>query len=392
MPFGSEKIYSKRRKAAFDLRLGRSSGRQGFTLIELLVVISIIGILVGLSVPAVLVARSMARKTTCQNNLRQFGVALMSVPPNESYCTGNFSWVDDGSVTDIGWVSDMIDRKTPPGEMLCPSNPAQLSETFEQLLNENISTSLSSCVDIHGSSSNTLPDGTVITNPCRQILEGGLNGGPSAARTEIVKTEVLDKLFNTNYAASWFLVRGGLKLDANGNPKLKNSSCSSELTSVNATFRPLTGDDIARSAISSKFIPMLADASPGSKILQQAIGIHPAGSFMSRTMSSGPKLISTAQPVGTFPSGTTKNGASGWWKTWARDVRQDYRDFGTNHDGICMVLFADGSVVGIKDPNKDGFLNSGFEPNGKYLDNTVELEKQKFATLYSISDREAMQQ
>ncbi len=72
--------------------------RRGFTLIELLVVISIIGILVGLLLPAVNSAREAGRRVQCQSNMRNVVLALLayvnrqnSFPPAGEYCETNIA-------------------------------------------------------------------------------------------------------------------------------------------------------------------------------------------------------------------------------------------------------------------------------------------------------------
>lgn len=367
-----------------------TAAQRGFTLVELLTAIGIALVLMAMLFPALTAAREASRSSACKNNLRQLGVGLQdNAAIDRTYCTGAFDWFGDGCVTEIGWVADLVNKGVTVGKMLCPSSPAKTSETYYDLLSSDATTagtSPSICTDMKdkmlGGPSYLLPDGvTTVVNPCRAIID--TLPVDSEPRRQVVEGDVYNKFYNTNYTASWFLVRMGVELDSSGN--LKAPLCGSAgPTNIFCTLGPLEQTKVDLLDAPSNTLPLLGCGAVVAETLPMDVGDVKQGTPMAKSFTDGPaRRGDMSVPI--FAPGTPKSGAAGWWAIW-NDTRQDYRGFAPVHRGNCNLLFTDGSVRSVKDANGDGYLNSGFSASsgGGFLDDSVELPDTEVFSRWSL--------
>ena len=130
-----------------------SSQRGGVTLIELLVALGVIGLLLALLLPAVQGSRAAARKTYCQNNLRQVGIAAHRYLDTVHFAVSLLPQLEQSELAELLDYARLPDTRLSaeqyakimtPATYICPSDslasPAQrhLSYAVNQGLSLNI--------------------------------------------------------------------------------------------------------------------------------------------------------------------------------------------------------------------------------------------------------------
>ncbi len=370
--------------------MSRSTKKRAFTLVELLVVISIIGMLIALLMPALSRAREAARGTTCQNNLRQFGIGLAefaSFDPAGRICTGAWDQRRDGCLFEYGWVADLLKMgAASPGKMLCPSNQLKSLEKLNDLLGLGTSTAASD-----GGYTERLTEGRCAAST--ELGHGGWtnSGAHDTPWFDYASRMVVEEGYNTNYATSWYMVRSAPKfaVGAGNRPTTLGS-----LKGYAGALGPATHQMIESASVPSSTIPLMGDAGPGdvheavlAADVDQKTGLI-AGTRLGESFNDGPSYYASDDTIDTMPTGTdilnavplrmpTKNEYVGATKadgtTWAlADFAgadgnlwlQDLRDWqcvhGAGDKAYVNILMADGSVKQFYDLNGDKYINPGF--------------------------------
>lgn len=286
---------------------------RAITLIELLVVISIIGLLVGLLLPAVQSAREVARRISCQNNLKQIGLAAqLHVDLHKHLPTDGwgYRWVGDpefgyGKNQPGGWVFNLLSfveqdnvRTIAAGQPI-----AQRADYLKKMVQQPISTF--NCpsrrvADLYPFATNATPF---------NVAPNDLSSIPVA---------------KTDYAVNG----GSVKIDTGPGP---SSRLPTDLEAYNWPDLNLFN---GVSAVRSQF--KLADVSDG----------------LSNTYLVGEKYISISDPTGFFGDDQTMYvGDDADIRRWGTlpplqdQSRIETRDaFGSRHAGGCSFVLCDGSV------------------------------------------------
>lgn len=408
--------------------MNRSTKQHGFTLVELLVVITIIGILVSMLMPALSRAREAARNSYCKNNLRQFYVGMTvfaDKDPQQRYCSGAYDFRRDGCPDTWGWVADLVNTGGgKPGEMLCPTNSVKYSEKWNDMLG----------ADTTSAKDGASPDRLA----CGTCNHGGSSFGGTAVstaeRADFIARAILEKGYQSNYAASWYLVRGGVKFQPGVTPlssKIETGSYS--FKGLQMTLGPLTRKVTDASPIATSVVPLLGDAAPGDPdeaILVLDLKRTPAtaptgfaddgkevvyataGERLGESFCDGPaqydatghKLVlmpKTGVPLEAQMTAEASPTGIGDPVVGSNYWLQDTRDFYCVHGGgsklSCNILMADGSVREFADGNGDRYLNPGFlkgatltDEEAKtigYKDGTVDLPPHEcFSGLFLSGD------
>ena len=301
--------------------------RAGFTLIELLVVIAIIGVLVAILLPAVQHARAAARRSQCQNNLKQIGLAIHqfhdangAFPPARIVLDGVRILSSDGTTIGMDEPSWLI-HILPHLEQSALFSSWDLYKPFglQPLKVRQTVVQAFLCPERHGGTSPVAEDSSVvITLPCG--CGGGVQNIPGGA--------VVDYVAN----------HGDLTPGAVGQPT--DSYWGGRGTGVIISSHPkMKGFDIVPGWEERIAIRDIKDGTSNTVMVGEPF--IPDGQ-MTKSPYNGPGYFGRH-----FQNFSRVGGPGVPLAHNSKDQRGIMYSFGSDHNGVVQFAIADGSVRGI---------------------------------------------
>ena len=301
--------------------------RAGFTLIEILVVIAIIGVLIAILLPAVQQARAAARRTQCQNNLKQIGLALHqfhdangAFPPARLVLDGVRTLSPNGTTSGVdepSWLVHILphleqsmiyddwDLYKPFG-----SQSVRLRQTVVQAF---------LCPERHGGISHIAPDSSVmITLPCG--CAGGVQNILGGAVTDYVANHGDLTPGATGQLTDFYWGGRGTGIIISSHPKMKGTDVV-----------PGWEDKIAIRDIKDGTSNTVMVGEPFVPVGELTKSPYNGPAYFGRHFQNFARIGGPGVPLALNSS----------------DQRGLMYSFGSDHDGIVQFALGDGSVRGI---------------------------------------------
>jgi prepilin-type N-terminal cleavage/methylation domain-containing protein len=317
-----------------------SSSRVAFTLVELLVVIAIIGVLVALLLPAVQAAREAARRSSCQNNLRQIGLATQNFhdsrnmfPPlriagAEGWAT---FWVLIMPYTEQGALYDRWNLTLKYSQQVVEARQTQIKSYYCPA--RRPPNTLSVAEQLYVTDATPPPELQAVGNT--EVRFGPANNIPGAVGDYAACIGDMRGLPNNPNAQNWFNVNSnGAIIIASPQPAPGNPSPP---TTQVLTWNSNTRMALIEDGTSSTFLVGEKHV-PAKMFGRLKVGDGP---IYSGAWSAFPgRLAGFEDPLARGPTDITPS---------AGIVDGIYaRKFGSVHPGVCQFVFVDGSTRMIK--------------------------------------------
>lgn len=227
----------------YSQALSMAANSRGMSLLELLVAMALIGVLIALLLPAVQAAREAVRRASCQNNLKQIGVAVLSFEnahgklPVGAQSVGKTNvtygvswWVDVLPYLESSAIADRIDttgsncgsvlfhtdnamlvNEVAIAPMACPSSPLPRLKQVG-----GVQVMMPSYVGIAGASSHGGFPETRVATCCQGWKDGEISAGGVLVPNRAIRfSEVIDGASNTLIVGE----ASDFAIDAKGNQR-----------------------------------------------------------------------------------------------------------------------------------------------------------------------------